>query len=145
MSILINRYVSVSSGVVMQPLIPLASILELKGFAINTTLQIAEHYLRSGTSNLFHRGCGPARYYEDLFVVCEEYWLHGNRHREDGPATIQYERSPIEFEPTLTTADRITEYMRQKHTRSFPNEKHCVNIVFYTFRKTFLWLMVGAS
>ncbi len=31
-----------------------------------------EHYLRSGTSNLFHRGCGPARYYEDLFVVCEE-------------------------------------------------------------------------
>ncbi len=40
---MINRYVSVSSGVVMQPLTPLASILELKGFAINTTLQIANH------------------------------------------------------------------------------------------------------
>lgn len=72
-----------------------------------------EYYVRKGSQYLFHREGAPAKYSKDLFEICEEYYLHGNRHREDGPAIVRHKIAPFNFPNNISISERISEYMRQ--------------------------------
>ena len=71
-----------------------------------------EYTISTETGRPFHNEFGPAKYSEDSDGVHEEFWIHGNQHREDGPAVIDYEEEPFIFYRSMTKAERITEYMK---------------------------------
>ena len=69
-------------------------------------------YIRVGSQYLFHREGGPAVYSNDSGWVEEEYHVHGNLHRDDGPAIIEHDNVPFNPLTCATKAERITEYMK---------------------------------